>query len=111
MLNKYLNLLEQETEAGKKVRAAQKALEAKVVARYKMLSEEEVKTLVIDDKWLATVASDVQTELNRVSQALTGRIKELAERYATPLPQLSEEVEVLTGKVEEHLRKMGFIWS
>ena len=69
-----------------------------------------MKTLVVEDKWLTTLASDVQTELNRISQALTGRIKELAERYATPLPKLSEEVEVLTGKVDAHLKKMGFVW-
>ncbi len=111
ILNAYLNLLEQETEAKRKVKDAQKALDAKVASRYKTLSENEVKTLVVEDKWLATLASDVQSELNRISQALTGRIKELAERYATPLPRLSEEVEVLTGKVDEHLKKMGFVWN
>jgi type I restriction enzyme M protein len=111
ILHVYLILLEQETEANKKVKDVQKALDAKVVARYKVLSEDEVKTLVIEDKWLATLASDVQTELNRLSQALTGRIKELAERYAMPLPKLSEEVEILTGKVDAHLKKMGFVWS
>jgi type I restriction enzyme M protein len=111
MLNAYLNLLEQETAASKKIKDAQKALNAKVAARYKVLSENEVKTLVVEDKWLTTLASDVQTELNRISQALTGRIKELAERYAMPLPKLSEEVEVLTGKVEAHLKEMGFVWQ
>jgi len=110
MLNEYFTLLEQETEASKKIKDAQKALDAKVAARYKMLSEDEVKTLVVEDKWLTTLASDVQTELNRISQALTGRIKQLAERYATPLPRLSEEVEVLSGKVDAHLKKMGFVW-
>ncbi len=69
-----------------------------------------MKTLVVEDKWLATLASDVQTELNRISQALTGRIKELAERYEMPLPKLTEEVEVLSDKVEAHLKKMGFVW-
>ena len=83
MLNKYLRLLDQETEASRKVKTAQKALDAKVTAKYKVVSEEEVKTLVVDDKWLAALASDVQTELNRISQALTGRVKELAERYAS----------------------------
>ncbi len=110
MLNEYLYLLEQETEASKKVKDAQKALDAKVASRYKTLSENEVKTLVVEDKWLTTLASDVQAELNRISQALTGRIKELAERYAMPLPRLSEEVEILTGKVDAHLKKMGFVW-
>jgi type I restriction enzyme M protein len=110
MLNAYLNFLEQETEASKKIKDAQKVLDAKVAAKYNVLSEDEVKTLVVEDKWLTTLASDVQTELNRISQALTGRIKELAERYATPLPKLSEEVEVLTDKVSEHLKEMGFVW-
>ncbi len=111
LLNTYLDLLEQEAEARKKVRDAQKALDAKVAAKYKQLNEEEVKTLVVDDKWLATLAADVQGELNRVSQALTGRITELAERYATPLQKLSEEVEVLSDKVAGHLREMGFVWQ
>src|SRR6266700_1497378 len=110
MLYEYLNLLEQEMEAGRKVRNAQKALDAKVASRYKTLSENEVKTLVVEDKWLAILASDVQTELNRISQVLTGRIKELAERYITPLPRLTEEVETLSAQVHEHLKKMGFVW-
>jgi len=75
-----------------------------------VLSEDEVKTLVVEDKWLTTLASDVQAELNRISRALTGRIKELAERYATALPKLTAEVEVLSGKVDAHLKKMGFVW-
>jgi type I restriction enzyme M protein len=110
MLNEYLDLLEQETEASKKIKDAQKTLDSKVAARYNMLSEDEVKTLVIEDKWLTTIASDVQTELNRISQALTGRIKELADRYATPLSKLTAEVEELSSKVEAHLQKMGFVW-
>ena len=98
LLNTYLDLLDQETEAKKKVKNAQKVLDARVAAKYKTLSEDEVKTLVVEDKWLTTLASDVQTELNRISQALTGRIKELAERYATPLPKLTEDVEVLAAR-------------
>lgn len=31
-----------------------------------------------------------------------------AERYATPLPQLSAEVGALSTKVETHLQKIGF---
>ena len=107
-LNAYLALIEQESAASKKVKDAQKALDAKVAAQYAKLSADDIKTLVVDDKWLATLAADVQTELDRVSQALTGRIKQLAERYAEPLPQLADEVVALTAKVNEHLKKMGF---
>jgi len=51
--------------------------------------------------------SAVQGELDRVSQTLTGRIRELADRYATPLPQLPFEVAALAARVDEHLKKMA----
>ena len=72
------------------------------------LTEDEIKTLVVDDKWLATLAAAVQGELDRVSQTLTGRVRQLAERYATPLPQITGEVGTLAAKVAGHLAKMGF---
>jgi type I restriction enzyme M protein len=108
-LNAYLDLIEQESAANKKVKEAQNTLDAKVAAQYTKLSEDQIKTLVVDDKWLTTLAFDVQTELDRVSQAMTGRIKLLAERYAEPLPQIATEVSDLSKKVEKHLKKMGFI--
>ena len=111
VLEDYLALIEQEAAASKKVKDAQKALDAKVVAKYGQLTEAEIKTLVVDDKWLATLAADVQGELDRVSQALTGRIRQLAERYATPLPKLTGEVETLAARVDEHLKKMGAVWN
>ncbi|WP_237046182.1 hypothetical protein [Aquipseudomonas alcaligenes] len=108
-LENCLALIQREAEANKKIKAAQKMLDAKVLAHYAQLSETELKTLVVDDKWLTTLQTDVQTELDRVSQALSGRIRQLAERYATPLPALNAEVEALTTKVNAHLAKMGFV--
>jgi len=108
LLNAYLALIEQESAANKQVKDAQKQLDAKVAAQYAKLSIEDIKTLVVDDKWLTTLAADVQTELDRVSQALTSRIKQLAERYAEPLPQLAADVAALSARVEAHLKQMGF---
>ena len=48
--------------------------------------------------------------MDRVSQQLTRRVKELAERYETPLARLSETVEALSARVANHLKKMGFSW-
>ena len=107
-LEQYLTVLEQETAAGKKVKDAQKALDIIVAKQYTQLSEVDIKAIVVEDKWLAILALDVQTELDRVSQALTSRIRQLAERYATPLPKLNDEVEALAAKVNEHLAQMGF---
>ena len=111
LLDAYADLIEQEAAAGKAVKEAQKALDAKVAVKYKQLTEAEIKTLVVDDKWLCVLAASVQSELDRVSQALTGRIKQLAERYATPLPKLAGEVDTLAARVDEHLKKMGFVWN
>ena len=66
---------------------------------------------MVDDKWLATLTVAVQSELDRVSQTLTGRIRELSERYATPLPQLADDVATLASRVDEHLKKMGAVWQ
>jgi type I restriction enzyme M protein len=66
---------------------------------------------VVDDKWLRTLAAAVQSELERVSQTLAGRIRQLAERYATPLPRLTDDVAVLAARVNGHLKKMGAVWK
>jgi len=111
VLTDYLALAEKESVTGSKVKDAQEALMAKVAAQYGKLTEEDIKTLVVDDKWLAALAAAVQGELDRVSQTLTGRVKELAVRYATPLPQLTEELETLSARVDAHLKKMGAVWD
>ncbi len=87
------------------------SLVTKVAARYGQLTVDDIKTLVVRDKWIATLSTAVQGELDRVSQTLTGRIRELADRYATPLPRLTDEVAELAARVDEHLQKMGALWK
>ena len=106
-MKQWLALSAQIISAKKAVKDADAALDARAYGKYATLTEAEIKTLVIDDKWMARLAADVQGELRRVSQTLTGRIRELAERYVTPLPQLTDEVATLAARVEEHLAKMG----
>lgn len=109
-LRNYLALVEQEATVAAKLGEAQEALTAQVAAKYPQLTEDEIKILVVNDKWLGTLAAAVQGELDRVSQTLTGRIRQLAERYATPLPRLTDEVAALAAKVDRHLEKMGATW-
>ena len=110
-LQSYAALLDTQTDVKAKLKAALDDLEAKLDAKYHTLTEAEIQTLVVDDKWLATLAAAVQGELDRVSQTLTGRIRQLAERYATPLPQLTDEVATLATRVDEHLKNMGAVWK
>lgn len=108
VLKEWLKRNTQEAALKKHVKEAEAALDAKALAQYPKLSEAEVKSLVVDDKWLATLDDKVHGEMDRVSQALTARVKELADRYDVPLPKLSKRVSDLEVKVSAHLRKMGF---
>jgi type I restriction enzyme M protein len=108
----YAALLDQQDgRQSQRLKAVQEELEAKLDAKYSKLTEDEIKQLVVDDKWLATLADAVQGELDRVSQTLTSRIRQLAERYATPLPTLAKDLEALSARVDEHLKKMGAVWN
>lgn len=111
VLQDYLNLAEQESNLARKIKESQAALEKKVLAKYKVLTIDEIIVLIVEDKWLATLQQDVEGEMQRISQRLTGRIKELAQRYETPLPILHKEVVSLERKVSSHLEKMGFAWK
>lgn len=110
-LEDYSALIDKQTSAKARLKAAQEDLDVKLDAKYPKLNEDEIKTLVVDDKWLGTLAAAVQGELNRVSQTLTGRIRQLVERYARTLPQLIDDVATLTSRVEENLIKMGAVWK
>ena len=106
-----LCLLETKAKADKAVKDAQLALNTKVLARYTTLTEAEIKTLVVENKWFASIGAAIEDEIQRLTQRLTGRVKELEERYAQPLPELDSEVEVLSTKVAAHLENMGIDWT
>lgn len=110
-LKQWLALSEQEAELKQQRKALDAALDAKALAKYPKLTKEEIQALVVDDKWLAALLDAVHSEVDRVSQALTRRVKELAERYDTPLPQLAAQVTAFEAKVAGHLTKMGFAWN
>ena len=65
----------------------------------------------MDDKWLTALERAVSGEMERISQALTRRVKELAERYEIPLPQMVSLVAELESMVNSHLKNMGFVWK
>ena len=111
LLKQWLDLGTHVAALKKQLRDAEAELDALAYAHYPKLTPAETQSLVIDDKWMATLAGSVQSELDRVSQTLTGRIRELAERYATPLPRLVDEVAALNARVEEHLAQMGVSWE
>ncbi len=107
-LGEWLKLAEREKELKKAIRDAEAALDDLAYKRYPKLTPDEVKALVVDDKWMGSLEAHIAGETARVAQGLTRRVKELGERYTAPLPRLAERVTVLEGKVAAHLKRMGF---
>lgn len=111
IIQQYLDLRDAESALKKQLKEQEQELDDKLYAKYPELTEEEVKVLVVNDKWLTTIENAVSTEIDQISQRLTNRVKELAARYATPLPTINETVAELESTVNAHLEKMGFAWN
>ena len=106
-LEGYADLLQQQSNVKAKRKAAQEDLDQKIDAKYLRLTEAEVKTLVVDEKWMARLSTSLQSEIDRVSRTLNGRISQLTQRYIAPLPVLVDKLETLSARVDEHLKAMG----
>jgi type I restriction enzyme M protein len=107
VLKRWLELSESETVLKRSAKDQDVVIDKLAYEKYPTLTEAEIKALVVDDKWMARLSVAVHDELDRVSHTLTGRIRELAERYATPLSTLVDEANTLAAHVEEHLEHMG----
>ena len=111
VLKSYIDLLAKQADTAKKIKETEQDLDNKLYAKYPTLSADEIKQLVVDDKWMQTIETAIKGEIDHISQSLTNRIKELAERYETPLPKLEAELVEVESKVNAHLEKMGFTWN
>lgn len=111
VLGRYLDLLSKTAALKKQVREQEKALDKQAYEHYPKLTEDEVKTLVVDHKWLAVLDKDIHGEMDRISQALSQRVKELAERYGSTLAEINAQVAEMEARVNGHLAKMGFVWN
>ena len=109
-LEKCLELLALETKAKKEHKDQKLELDTLVFKKYPSLNEADNKTLIVEDKWLATLQTKITAEIERVTQQLANRVKTLEERYEEPLPNLTKNLDMLSTNVNEHLEKMGLQW-
>ena len=106
-----LDLFTKEASLKKALKAKVSELDELTLAKFKTLTEAEVRTLVVEDKWLASLQAAIQTEIDAISQRLTGRIKELADRYENTMGELDSQTHTLEDKVAAHLENMGLVWN
>ncbi len=111
VLEAYLKLTEEQGELNTRIKNALAELDKLTLEKYSTLTEDEIKQLVVDDKWMTSMEKSIKSEMERISQRLTQRIKELAERYETPMPLQTKEVAELEKKVNKHLQQMGFVFN
>ena len=107
ILMRCLELIDAESRAGKAAREAQAALDRVVLDRYATLTVTEIKALVIDDKWRAGIEAAIADEIQRLTQLLAGRVRQLTQRYARPLSEIENESAKSGARVATHLSRMG----
>ena len=108
VLQKYLKLKEDISFVKRTIKNLKYDLLTALLVKYAALSEEDIKRLVIEKKWFASLGSRLDGEMQRISQQLTSKVSALAERYAQTLPEIDAEIADLEAKVAAHLKQMGY---
>ena len=108
VLQKYLDLKGDISLNKKLIKECKYDLLTALVVKYADLSEADIKRLVIERKWFASLALRLDGEMQHISQQLTSKVSALAERYAQTLPEIDAEIADLEAKVAAHLKQMGY---
>lgn len=108
ILQKYLDLRGDISLNKKLIKERKYDLLTALIVKYANLSADEIKKLVIEKKWFASLDKRLSDEMQRISQQLTSKVSELAERYSQTLPEIDAEINDLEAKVASHLKQMGF---
>ena len=108
VLKKYLNIKGDISLVKKLIKELKYNLLSALMVKYADLSEDDIKRLVIEKKWLASLAVRLDGEMQRISQQLTSKVSALAERYEQTLPEIDAEIADLEAKVAQHLKQMGY---
>jgi type I restriction enzyme M protein len=106
-LEQVITLLNSESVARKAAKDAQSDLAVVTLKKYGDLTEADIRILVLDDKWKATVSRRVDGELTSLVLDLVARIQELGERYSETLSNLESELQNLNSRLSAHLAEIG----
>ena len=103
-----ISLKKEISEKTKIVKALVQQLDDKAKSKYAKLTLPQIQDLLINRKWHTSIYEGIYALYKTVSQRITERIVEIAERYEQTLPEINEEVVRLEKKVQQHLESMGF---
>ena len=106
-LEHLIKLYNVEGDAKRIAKEAQAKLNDATLDKYGDLSQPQVKQLVLDDKWHATIANRVESEAFALTLTLVRRIQELGDRYDRTVGHLEAQLRALDSKLARHLDEMG----
>ena len=94
----------------KQAKAARDDLDQKVLAQYGKLTEDEIKHLLFDRKWLPHLQSQISYIFDQQVNTYATCITNIARRYERTLPSIEDAVERSRANVMRSLERMGYIW-
>lgn len=106
----YAEFLAKVKEYTKIVKELNIALDEAEKDKYAELTIDEVKELLVNQKWYYTIFDGISELYSATSHSMANKISELANRYADTLPSIEKEVEEYEAKIKFHLERMGFEW-
>ncbi|MGN8494166.1 type I restriction-modification system subunit M [Helicobacter pylori] len=109
ILKTALELLEAKNKALKMKNKAYEELELKAFHQYKNLEINEIKDLIIKDKWLNSLKNALENKILKRINAFTSALNEIISSYSNSLLELDKEVKESESKVLEHLKDLGLM--
>lgn len=108
VLKQWIALSDSKEQTAKALKQQRSALTEAVVAKYAVLTEDEVKNLVVEHKWLSSIVGGCQALMQQVTHRITADVVALAERYESTLPELAQSTAAYEAEVNDYLKQMGF---
>ncbi|EKE84097.1 putative type I restriction-modification system DNA-methyltransferase subunit M [Helicobacter pylori R036d] len=109
ILKTALALLESKNKALKMKNKAYEELELKAFHQYKNLEINEIKDLIIKDKWLNSLKNALENKIQKRINAFISALNEIISSYSNSLLELDKEVKESESKVLEHLKDLGIV--
>ncbi|WQZ93153.1 type I restriction-modification system subunit M [Helicobacter pylori] len=109
ILKTALELLESKNKALKMKNKAHEELELKAFHQYKNLEINEIKDLIIKDKWLKSLKNALENKILKRINAFASALNEIISSYSNSLLELDKEVKESESKVLEHLKDLGLM--
>ncbi|MBQ9348439.1 MAG: SAM-dependent DNA methyltransferase [Oscillibacter sp.] len=106
----YQGKLDEYDALGREIKAAQKALDGLVLAKYEVLTKEEIQHLLFDRKWMPRLYGDINGEMDRILNGCASRVIMTARRYEHTLGEIEERTAKSREAVRQALERMGYKW-